>query len=352
MRKRQSGVTLIEILLVMVIVSAIFYIVAGFIQQKTLQFKINRAATDIQEILNAALSYYVTNGQWPTAISCLQGNAGGCFVAYLSRTKTYANPIGGLPYLTSSSAGQFTVIALFQEGAPKSYAHSAMLAGRLPSAYAQDAMTYPAVCTSTSGACLVSVSVPAPALPQNSVEGTAVNFGSVYHNGACVPVPVCPSSQGSMIASIAVVPTSVTGANAAPQTPSAPSPTCNPKTQSGCTVQAFPITSYSAFATPAAQPDGSSSGPNSGPYSCQTMNSGSPTPAPCYADYDQNGAPVGAPLKGGSYWRVCLNVVTEAGVVTPNENTWGQLVGTMMAITRCINPTTEKKSSDFTVWSQ
>src|SRR5579872_1835180 len=64
-RHRNQGFTLIEILLVIVVVSILMVMATGFIQQKTESLRRDKTALQMQQIMNAALTYYVTNGQWP-----------------------------------------------------------------------------------------------------------------------------------------------------------------------------------------------------------------------------------------------------------------------------------------------
>lgn len=353
MRASMSGVTLIEILLVTVIMGSFLYMVGSFIEQKFLQMKFDRTTANMKQVLSAATAYYVANGQWPPNagdLKCLQGIGASCPVAYLPLT--IREPFKGYNYFITSTAAQFSVLTFIDPGKPKTYGYVLTILGKLPMGYAIDQSDYATPCNIDSDWCTVIATVPVPPI-QDTNSAKAVNYASVYHNGACVPVPGCPSdgTPNSMVASIAVIPTSVTGAQKKPLAPGAPQPTCNPTTQVGCSIEAFPISSYSAVATPSAKPDGTTSGANSGPYSCKTASTATPVPAPCYKDYDINGNPVGAPIATGEYWRVCLNIVTTAGAVAPDENTWGQLTGTVMAITRCIKPG-EKTGSKFSVWSQ
>lgn len=351
-RSAISGVTLIEVLLVTAIISAFLVLIASYVDQKILQTKITKTANNMKQVLNAAVAYYLVNGQWPPTggnLNCLQGLSG-CLVAYLP--KNIIDPFKGYNYSMSSTPGQFSVGVIIDPGKPKTYSYVLSILALLPAAYAVDQMDYTTPCNANSDWCILTATVPVPPI-QSSNNATGVNFAAVYHNGACVPVPVCPSdgTVNSMIASIVVTPTGVTGAAKKPLAPGTNVPGCNPTTQSGCSIEAFPISGYSATATPPAFPDGSASGATSGPYSCKTASTATPVPEPCYQDYDATGAPVGLPLKGKQYWRVCLNIVTEAGVVVPDDNTWGQLTGTIMAITRCIKPG-EKTGSQFSVWSQ
>ena len=350
-RKYMNGVTLIEILLVTVIISAFLMMISSYLQQKFLQMRFERTAANMKQVLSAASAYYIANAQWPPAaanLKCLQGK-GLCPVVYLPTT--IRDPFKNYNYSINSTATQFSVSIVIDPGKPKTYAYAQIIIGKLPSGYAIDQANPATPCSVSSDWCTVIAMVPVPPIKDtNNVK--AVNFASVYHNGACVPVPGCVSdgTPNSMVASITVVPTSVTGAPIAPSSPNAPTATCNPTTQAGCSIEAYPISSYSAVATPPAKTNGLNAGPNSGPYTCKTASTGAPVASACYKDYDKNGNPIGPPMKG-EYWRVCLSIVTSKGAVAPDENTWGQLTGTIMAITRCIKPG-EDTGSKFNVWSQ
>ena len=119
---------------------------------------------------------------------------------------------------------------------------------------------------------------------------------------------------------------------------------CNPTNLTGCTVNSYPLNGFTAYATSY----------SAAPPTCD----GSSGSASCGASTDSSG--VTTPIAGGAnYWRVCLSVSTEEGVVTPNNassgsaattGAWGQLVGVVMAVTRCV-PNNGNTGSGFTVWS-
>lgn len=344
MHNRMSGVTLIEVLLVTVIISAILYMGMGYLQQKTLQARLDKAAAQMQQILNAASAYYAANGKWPVSVSCLQGGAfAGCTVAYLPPNLN-TSPFGGAYFVQNGpTAPLFTIYTpIFASTQVKSYANATTLAGMLPLAFTSNGTGVPGTCTTASASnCVVFTSVTQPG--QNLNNATAVNFAAVYHNGACVPVPSCPDP--SLQASIIAVPASVTGINTKPGGSTA---NCNPTDLSGCTVDAYPLSSFTAFVTPPA-----AAGAGTGPNGCTTG-----VPQPCYSSYSATGVPSGAAITtGAQYWRVCLTVVTEKGIVNPSDPTpatqiaWGQLAGTIMAITRC-SVSGESAGSGFTVWGQ
>ena len=161
--------------------------------------------------------------------------------------------------------------------------------------------TAPAACAVDS-ACLVVAAVNIPG--QNLNNAKAINFAGVYHPGACVPVPTCPTdAQGvAMTPEVFVVPISLTGYNDANQS------------------YAYPINSFTAFV--------------SGTYST------SPANCPGYTglNYGSSACPgagsTGVANPSGLYWRVCLQVITTKGDVAATNPNWDQL-GYVAAFTRC-----------------
>lgn len=324
------GVTLIEMLLVMVIVSSIIYMSIGYIQQRTLNVRLDRTAIQMQQILNAALSYYVANNAWPPNLAALQPSylpgAGGVFPSpWNSNYGVVATSSNYYVYVRlPSAAGNTTTPAIAN-----------VLKNLLPLSYLANsvAATPPAsiaACAGGAAACYVVTTINIPG--QNLNNATAVNFAGLYHSGACVPQPTCPTDANgnTMTPQIMVVPVSVNGYNDAPG--GAP---CNASDLSGCSINAYPLSGFTAYATAATAVTA-----GSGPSSCD----GTVPSAICAQDYTN------APITSGNYYRVCLAVTTEKGQVVPASNPWGQLVGVVMAITRCA-PTNENPGSGFTVWS-
>jgi len=317
---RTKGFTLIEMLLVMVIISSVIYMGIGYIQQRTLQERMDRTVAQMQQILNAGLSYYVSGGtsSWPSSISSLQPN-------YLPSTLT--SP-WGTSYSIKTTGSNLYVIVQIPAGIRGRQSIANVIAGKLPLAYTSVsiAATPPvAVNCAAAGNCYVVASVNIPA--QSLTNAGSVNFAGLYHHGGCVPVPTCPvdASGNAMTAQIMVVPVSVSGMN----DPNSPN--------------LYPISSFTAYAV---------GGVDSTPYRC---NNGSyPSTPPC-------GATVGSAPSSGKYWRVCLQVVTEKGDVALTSasgtsspsypfNPWGGNV-TLMAITRCAI-SNEPSGSSFNVFTQ
>lgn len=308
------GFTLIEMMLVMTIISAFIYMGIGYVQQRTLSLSIDRTSAQMQQILNAGLSYYVNNGSWPTDIATLTtGN-------YLPSTGVIS-PWGPNTYAVSNNGALFTVTLTLPQISNQS-AIGDILVGKLPLASKTGTSTTcppsppaPPGCVPTT-TITVSASVNIPG--QNLNNATAVNMTGIYHNGACVPVPKCPVGPNGvqMIPTIMVAPASVSGMS-------------DPGT-----TNVYPITSFTAYATPQAAWTGAS-----GPATCSSSNPRSDIG--CLADSTR------APLPYGNYWRVCLQVSTEKSSIQ-----WDNITAqyaTVIAVTRCsIN--NENSGSGLSVW--
>jgi|GEM_PF-1078194 prepilin-type N-terminal cleavage/methylation domain-containing protein len=353
-RKAIKGFSLVEMMLVMVIISSILYMGAGYLRQRALQLKIDKTVSQVQQILSASVAYYISNNYtWPQAIvfgtMCLDGSGTfpNCTNAYLPTNLVPPFWVGGIYYawggdyavslgLPNQSASNYYVGFLVNLKPPLSYSIATTIAGMLPLAFVSNDLLTPNSCTPTQ-TCYVTATITAPA--QSLANATNVNYAGLYHSGACVQAPDCPPdpSNNAMVETIMVVPASVTGASDMPSNVGAAN--CTPTSTSACQVTAYPLNSFTAYAT----------GPTSsvaGPPTC----SNPAVTAPCTATSGGGALPAGK-----KYWRVCIAVATQKGFVQPTgtatqQNVWGQVSGTVMAITRCA-PATESNGSNFTVWS-
>lgn len=314
-----QGFTLVEMMLVMTIISALIYMSIGYVQQRTLALSIDRASAQMQQILNAGLSYYVNNGSWPTSINTLTTGS------YLPSTGV-VSPWGANAYAVSNNGALFTVTLTLPQISNQS-AIANVLVGKLPLASTTGTTSTcppsppaPPGCVPTT-TLTISASVNIPG--QNLNNATAVNMTGIYHNGACVPVPSCPVGPNGvqMTPTIMVAPASVSGMS-------------DPGT-----TNVYPISSFTAYATPQAAWDPAGV---SGPAACSSSNN---TNQMCISQVTGPGAVTQLPK--GNYWRVCLQVSTEKNSVTW-DNTTGQYA-TVIAITRCsIN--NENSGSSLSVW--
>lgn len=328
-QQKTKGFTLIEILLVLVIVGVLLYMAVGYFQQKSIQARVEKTSLQMQQVLNAGLAYYVTNGFWPDgggddSIECLQSKGGDdkCKIPYL--IDPFKNPWGNQYKINSSDKSGLFYTYTKVEAGNMSAAIATMIAGKLPMAYTSDDDSSPPkednACNNNDDECYVVAAVNIPG--QNLNNASAVNFAGVYHHGACVPVPTCPvDAKGkTMIPTILVSPVSVSGL----------SDTNNQST--------YPISSFTAYATT------DNGDLNDTPLSCTNLNAGSPSPTEC----DLSG---GVKSPNNKYWRVCLQVMTERGDITSTNTSpdWGKYVS-LLAITRC-SIADEPSGSGFNVFS-
>lgn len=311
--RHMKGFTLIEILLVLTIISATLYLLLGYSQQKAYQMRVDRTTAQMQQILNAGLSYYVANGQWPiangTALDMTNNPDNLQINNYLPYGVIISNPWGGGAYYiyTDPNGRAFTVYtSISSVSSSRASSAAKMVAGSLPMASTTATAGNPPPigttpqCTNANTTCWVSASVNIPG--QNLNNATAVNFTGTVRHGGCVPVPVCPvdSNGNTMTPQVQIIPVSVSGYN---------DPLQN---------TVYPITSFTAYArgpsTLPAQPPrciNSTTGPN-----CNTANT-------------YNGGVATA------YWRACLQIITQKGNVQSSPAAdYGSKV-LLMAITRC-----------------
>lgn len=362
-RNKIKGVTLIEILLVLVIITSILMMSITYLTTKTDEQKREKAVMLMQRTLTAALAYYVDYSMWPgcgTAGCKLDGITGWNNlnptlqdVGYLPKmyiTTPYysSNPLDTYIYyqLPTQPALSNFYVCITVPASPTSTITAQAIAAALPMGFTTSDLTdacgaalavNPTPCNMpTSGnsarACRVVASVTIPG--QNLNNARSLNFAGVYHNGACVPAPTCPLT---MTPSIFVAPVSVSGNDGS----------------TGSQTAVFPVSSFTAFVVP----QGSITPPGPGapvnpanmPVCTSVLSSGSPTIQPCSA------GSAGAIDPNGLYWRVCLDVVTENTRISyANNPNWNANSGSVMAVTRCVPsvPTAEPSGSSFDVFMQ
>jgi prepilin-type N-terminal cleavage/methylation domain-containing protein len=314
--RKVLGFTLIEMMLVLAIIAMIIVLLLRYTEQQASQTRMNRAILQIQQILNAGLAYYVGSGTgtWPNQLSDLQPG-------YLPAT-TIINP-WGQSYVVTKEATNGTLFYVYTKITSTSDntagAVAATIAGKLPLAYTSskdpDTTTTPITppasgndCALDATTCWVVSSVNIPG--QNLNNATAINSAGLYHNGACVPVPVCPVDLkgNKMVPQIVVTPAQVTGG------------VTDVNSAGTDIVSAEPITGFTAYAV-------GGPGKKNSPPTCAKTTDTTPTDKPC------DGIPVSADI---DYWRVCLNVRTNLGPVNENltQSAWYQ-DQTVVAFTRC-----------------
>lgn len=308
-----AGVTLIEILLVLVIATTIISLLITYTTQSTAQARRDRIVTQMQQIMSAALAYYAQNGKWPAnTISSPNGAVDKDHDLvknnYLQQVSTSSNgavvsPYGVTYYTFTSQKNLFYVITSIPSSV---VAEASVIAGQLPSgvtlsnASATPSPPYtPSACTS-SNKCIVAASVAPPG--QNLNNARSVNFANLYKSGQCVPVPYCPPGMTSQIYA---VPAGVSGIADGGSTPNSSAPSV------------YPVSSYTAYAMPF----------SANPANCIGTSAGAN--ANCASSNVTGG-------NNNNYWRVCLAVMTERGAVQQNDSTDAQNIGTILVITRCL----------------
>lgn len=348
--KPHNGLTLLEMLLVLVIISSFILFMVNFTTQRGDQLRRDKTSQQIQQIMSSAISYYINNSGWPVSTCGLWQNPAtfstnnfNSFYLYGMSTNpyTYAYSVTCTSQ-SSSSGGNFYVAAQVDKPI-----NALSIAGSLPMAFINSSPQT----TQTDVNCrsfpytncnyvIASANIPAQVLN----NARSVNFMGLYYPGSCVPAPTCPSG---MRASIIVAPAGVTGiGNTNTDNPSCtmtgnldPS-TCN-------NVNAYPISSFNAYArgqkttAKPGDPNGTSA---SKPLDCNPDISQAKESQCLSNDVvgNRNQTWSSSSLEGQtSYWRVCLFITTEQGMVNPKTQVAqyteaGKIMGQIAAFTRCV----------------
>lgn len=340
-RHKSIGMTLIEMLLILVIASSILLLILNYSTEKMDKLRRDRAALQMEQILNAAVAYYVVNGYWP------KDNVG-VFPASLQTAGflpngTLNNPWGNnflIVQFPTNPAGDVSTGGFYSYINSPIFTISTTVPTNMEAQMIAASLPFGQVVSGTT--VQASVSVPG----QNYNNARSVNFAGVYASGSCVPAPACPSmitpsGPQLMTPAIFVMPVQTYGAYAPPA--------------SG--IQSIiPITGYTAYATPLGlvKTDKSTT-----IASCD----GTIANAPCYesagvvmpTNHDPSTHVFTSPP--GAYYRVCLSVQTKQGPVDQAS------MGNVLAITRCVPATNNPYSNGtpavgeligtpFNVWSQ
>ena len=394
---KKKGFSLIEIMLVLGIVSSILVMLIRVALIQASQASVNVAAIQIQQVLNAGMAFYITNGYWPSQTSASAACGQAASISTLQNANylpLYFNPpYIGATYTVScnASSGTFSVTLTLPVTYPNATAITAMIAAKVPLSStsfttpvtgvapvapvlpipAQYQVTgqspYQCNCTTSwgntscqtcyqpiyslvpgtgtsgssgsagvtavAGGFNVTAQIILPSQTLNSAH--AISFAAYYHHGGCVPAPTCPTN---MAPDILVVPVALYGLN-------------DLSTDSTY----YPLYGFTAYANGGANT--SSSIPNSTPdVASNVADCENPGVATQCNSTCASGGPGGtctpiATVSTQLYWRVCLMVRTEKGVVGQQAGSaWAQYA-TILALTRCV-PANEKSGSDFTVWTQ
>lgn len=356
---KRKGFSLIEMLLVMVVMSALLVMLINYTTQKSDQLRRENIARELQTILNSALAFYVTNGIWPgmtvgaVKTSCTNGWLNFDNTADL-QIQNYLPPQASMPTVAGNSyqfhCDQTTGLFSARVVVPLA-ADQTIIAGMVPLGSAQPGNVVQA-----------QVNIPG----QNLNNARSLNFAGVYYAGSCVPAPTCPIG---MKPNIVVTPSAVAGVSYPPNcTGSSTSPPYDP---SNCSANVYPVSSFIGFArgdngNPSAPTDpnggagayANSNGNLGPPLDCET--SAVPQTLKCASSNNNVADVTSSPTdtlssNGTLYWRVCLYVNTENGIAYPNYNApgnpattpplpvgaataaaWGKMIGTVLVFTRCV----------------
>ncbi len=381
--KKASGFSLIEMLLVIAIASSLIVLLLNYSTQKFEELRRDKVVMQMQQILNAGMSFYLNRGFWPlngaSAIATNCGKPGGWTDLTLLQPNYLPPTLVNNPYTSKVGVNPYTIncsvdTAVTSSGLAGFYvatnvdtpATAAIIVGKLPLAYVVTPQDLQAdmppkqdpICAgivnpkSDCTTVVANVSIPG----QNLNNARSINFAGVFFSGSCVPAPNCPPG---MSPNILVAPAGVTGINDDPTgcDTTSQNPPFNP---SGCKGKIYPVSSFTAFAR------GDSNGVPTDPGVVIDCNVGGANQTmPCLKDMTGAKPPAGNPITadGTKYWRVCLTVVTEKGVVYPAAagstfsgsfpTQQGKMMGSIVAFTRCVpNSGSEKPGGSLDVWQQ
>ncbi|HSW93089.1 MAG TPA: type II secretion system protein [Gammaproteobacteria bacterium] len=357
--RKIKGVTLLEVMLVLAIASSLLVMMLNYTTQKSDELRRDKTVVQMQQILNAALSFYVNNSYWPTAGASASDMRCSAPLqprwSSLEDLRSYLppglvnSPYGNMYFVScDKNSGTFTVATLINTAA-----NAAVVAGRLPLAFRSTNSfgRYPMASCTTGATCsvvLASVNVPG----QNLNNARSVNFASVYYSGSCVPAPTCPPN---MKPEIMVMPAAVSGVNNPPTCTQVPrciarrsDGSCIYQNVTVCNGEAYSVKSFTAFAV--GGDDNGNPAPPDKPYGCRLAGF-----AQACETKDASGNVTPIASDGTLYWRVCLSVFTERGEVKPADTAvdQGKMMGSLVAITRCVpNGGDEQPSGSIDVWQR
>jgi prepilin-type N-terminal cleavage/methylation domain-containing protein len=365
----KKGFSLLEMMLVLVILSALMAVYIQMNNQKTERTRRENLATQMEQILAASMAYYSNStmnyttapNQWPPTGTLTSTNVL-VTSGYLPANFVKANYYNSVFTLSSNTtSGTFSVSTTLQGPLTNlNKVNAGIIASLLP--------------LGISSGATVTGTVNTPGQALNNAIG--IHFAGIYNAMGCVPAPTCPLNMSPVIY---VAPVSVNGDYTMPQYCSSSDPTtCVPTTPAG-------ITSYVAFAvggpnnvsgqfpytSSAFNPGTNGTIPNNQPTipsnmsDCPILNA--PTTISCFKDtVDGSGSWITDPNKSTTqlYWRVCLSVMTTSGLVDPNRNNanftsgnntsaqQGLLMGQVAAFTGCApNGGNQTSGTPLNIWT-
>ncbi len=197
--KKNRGFTLIEMLLVITVIAIIASMGIMLLHKNAEDAGINKAAMEVQNILQAAISYNVNNnGSWPIAYLCgSSGVPSSNFVNYLPNSDYQSHY--GMNYCWSqdSTTPRFWVALPFPGS---EYLKAQRIAAALPNAYAvtdvNTATPQADLCTGAESTCYLRAEITQP-----SLQGGGTASGGLAAAGYCKPPEANNNSMNPLIGS-------------------------------------------------------------------------------------------------------------------------------------------------------
>lgn len=182
---KKAGFTLIELLFIVIIFGVFMALITSAYQQRAINYKINKTAIQMEQILEAAIAYHEDYGSWPTT-----PNPPTDFLNYYLPAGSSTNPWGQPYTYTLNNTGNLQV-------------HSGSLT-RASNALQVYSLLPNATLTSTS------VTLSAPTLPSDiniKSIGTFPTTGPDGNNATGnIPTPfICPAGSNLSIVAIPAV---------------------------------------------------------------------------------------------------------------------------------------------------
>lgn len=176
--RKHKGYTLIEMLLVIIIIAIISSLAILTYRKNTQNNRIDKAALEMQQVLEAALTYNVRTGYWPNANNtlpdCNPPSKDDTFITTYLPNRNYQSNYGSNycwsskdPHRHELNQGPLFWVALkiSSNHSVTAFQTAQRIAARLPNAIALEnpTQTPPTPCTSSSEVCYVRAEVAIPA---------------------------------------------------------------------------------------------------------------------------------------------------------------------------------------------
>ncbi len=331
------GFTLLEVMLVLLIGATLLGMFLNYTSTAADQAARNKTSIQTQEIINAALAYYLQYGSWPgtkNTWTCVDPTNSALISGFYLPQGVAKTAIGSCAigawlspyrnvYLTSwdGTSGNFYVITQIPTGA-KAPANSLIISGLTPLGVTTTSqptlplVTSPSAACAATGSCYVMGGTQQPG--QNLMNARSANFAGVYAHGACVPAPQCPAGLKAFIYAAAG---QVTGS----------SDTVDP-------TKVYPIEGFMIDAV----------GKAGNPYGTDPVI---PSQLGNCGDRTSNSQGCPGLPSTATYWRVCMKILTQNTdhpFTNGANSTWGGST-TIVVFTRCA-PLNENSGTPFTTY--